>query len=133
MFGYPLAYHGWVAFHAQMAQEKTLLTSSLTSTELSKQMLTGKIDAVFSSSLGALLTIRKVGPVCFAACLMNRNCAGYAPGCHKTSNFDLAELGGIECKLVLHHLKQLQNGRQPMLHFNLIQAPWDMRHAFVPM
>jgi hypothetical protein len=46
MFGYPSAYLGWVAFHAQtMAQAKISLTSSLSLTELSMQILKGKMDA----------------------------------------------------------------------------------------
>jgi hypothetical protein len=52
IFGYPLAYLGWVAFHAQIAQAKASLILLLSSTELSKQMLTGKMDANFSFKLG---------------------------------------------------------------------------------
>jgi hypothetical protein len=54
MFGYPSSYLGWVAFHAQMVQAKTSLTLSLSSTELSKRMLTGKMGANFSFKLGKI-------------------------------------------------------------------------------
>ena len=99
MFGYPSAYLGWVAFHAQMAQAKKSLVSSLSSTELSKRMLTGKLDADLSFKLGNVADYTsKVGSVCYATCLKNGNCAGYAPGRHETSDVDKTKLGGIECK-----------------------------------
>jgi hypothetical protein len=52
MFGYPSAYLGWVAFRAQLMQARKSLTSPLSSTELSKRMLTGKMDADLSFKLG---------------------------------------------------------------------------------
>ncbi len=52
MFGYPLAYLRWLAFHAQMAQAKTSSTLLLSSTKLLKWMLTGKMDANFLFTLG---------------------------------------------------------------------------------
>ena len=82
-----------------MLQVKKSLTSSLSSTELSKRMLTGKIDADLSFKLGNIADYTsKVGSVCYATCLQNGNCAGYAPGRHETSDVDKAKLGGIQCK-----------------------------------
>ncbi len=99
MFGYPSAYLGWVAFHAQMARAKKSLTSPLSSTELSKRMLTGQMDANLSFKLGNIADYTsKVGSVCYATCLKNGNCEGYAPGRHETSDIDKVKLGGIKCK-----------------------------------
>lgn len=99
MFGYPSAYLGWVGFRAQITQAKKALTSPLTSTELAKRMLTGKADADITFSLGnAADYTSKVGSVCYATCLRNGNCSGYAPGRHETSDVEKVKLGGIECK-----------------------------------
>jgi hypothetical protein len=99
MFGYPSAYLGWVAFNAQMARAKKSLTSPLSSTDLSKRMLTGQMDANLSLKLGNMADYTsKVGSVCYATCLKNGNCAGYAPERHETSDVDKVKLGGIECK-----------------------------------
>mmetsp|Transcript_19577 Transcript_19577/g.35437 ORF Transcript_19577/g.35437 Transcript_19577/m.35437 type:complete len:941 (+) Transcript_19577:340-3162(+) len=92
MFGYPSAYLGSVAFHAQMYQ-------ALSSTELAKSMLTGQKDADLSFKLGNIAEYTsKVGSVCFATCLEGGDCSGQAPGRYETSDVDKIKLGGIECK-----------------------------------
>ncbi len=65
IFGYLLAYLGWVAFHAQMAQANTSLTLLLSSTDLSKQMRTGKMDADFPFKLGNMADYKLGGPCLF--------------------------------------------------------------------
>jgi hypothetical protein len=77
MFGYPSAYLGWVAFRAQLMQARKSLTSPLSSTELSKRLLTGKMDADLSFKLGNIANYTsKVGSVCYSTCLKNGNCLG---------------------------------------------------------
>ncbi len=36
---------------------------------------------------------------------------------------------GLSENYIIQHLKQLQNARQPMLHSNSIQAPWDIEEC----
>ncbi|KAL7543080.1 hypothetical protein ACHAXR_012405 [Thalassiosira sp. AJA248-18] len=99
MFGYPSAYLGMVAFHAQKGQAEKSLTSDLSSIELAKRMLTGQSDSDLPFKLGNIADYTsKVGSVCFATCLDGGDCSGQAPERHETSDVDKVKLGGIECK-----------------------------------
>lgn len=99
MFGYPSAYLGMVAYHAQKEQAEKSLTSPLSKTDLAKQMLTGQMDADLTFKLGDIADYTsKVGSVCFASCLSGNDCSGQAPERHETSDADKIKLGGIECK-----------------------------------
>lgn len=99
MFGYPSAYLGAVAFYAQLDQAKKSLTSPLSSMELAKRMLTGRMDADLTFKLGNIADYTsQVGTVCFASCLEGSDCSGHAPDRLETSVVDKVKLGGIECK-----------------------------------
>ena len=99
MFGYPSAYLGQIAFHAQMNEAKKLTATSLSSTELAKRMLTGQMDADLSFKLGNIADYTsKVGSVCFATCLAGGDCSGQAPARQESSDADKIKLGSIECK-----------------------------------
>mmetsp|Transcript_36316 Transcript_36316/g.81693 ORF Transcript_36316/g.81693 Transcript_36316/m.81693 type:complete len:258 (-) Transcript_36316:224-997(-) len=52
MFGYPSAYLGTAAFRAQIDQARRALPSTLSDTDLAKQMLTGQVDADLKFRLG---------------------------------------------------------------------------------
>eukprot|EP00574_Skeletonema_japonicum_P004359 CAMPEP_0201714314 /NCGR_PEP_ID=MMETSP0593-20130828/849_1 /ASSEMBLY_ACC=CAM_ASM_000672 /TAXON_ID=267983 /ORGANISM="Skeletonema japonicum, Strain CCMP2506" /LENGTH=947 /DNA_ID=CAMNT_0048203583 /DNA_START=104 /DNA_END=2947 /DNA_ORIENTATION=+ len=99
LFGYPSAFLGRVAFHAQMDQAKKSLSSPLSSVELSKRMLTGQMDSDLSFKLGDIAQYTSdVGSVCFATCLDgNGDCSGHAPERHELSDVDKIKLGGIDC------------------------------------
>jgi len=99
LFGYPSAFLGKVAFQAQMDQAKKSLTSSLSSTELSKRMLTGRMDTDLSFKLGDISQYTSdVGSVCFATCLTGGgDCSGHAPERQELSDVDKIKLGGIDC------------------------------------
>ena len=99
LFGYPSAFLGKVAFQAQMDQAKKSLTSSLSSVELSKRMLTGQMDSDLSFKLGGIAQYTSdVGSVCFATCLAGGgDCSGHAPERHELSDVDKIKLGGIDC------------------------------------
>ncbi len=75
----------------------------------------------------------KVGSVCCATCLKNRICAGYAPDAMRQAMLIRSSLVGLSANCTFQHSKQLWNARQPMLLFNSIQMPWDIRHELVPM
>ncbi|KAL7554076.1 hypothetical protein ACHAWF_017458 [Thalassiosira exigua] len=100
MFGHPSAFLGRVAFRSQMELAQKSLTSSISSTELAKRMLTGQMDADLSFKLGNIAEYTSnVGSVCFATCSLNGgDCSGQAPERHETSDVDKIKLGGIECK-----------------------------------
>ena len=99
MFGYPSAYLGTAAFHAQVNEAKKSLASPLSSTELAKRMLTGQMDVDLSFKLGNSASYTsQVGSVCFATCLEGDDCSGQSPVRGETSDADKIKLGGIECK-----------------------------------
>ena len=134
MFGYPSAYLGWVGFRAQMAQAAKALDTSLSTTELAKRMLTGRSDANLSFKLGNVADYTsKVGSVCYATCLKNGNCVGYAPGRHETSDVDKVKLGGIECKPYTPAYEAIAKCKAASAARCSIPALLEWRHVFAPM
>jgi hypothetical protein len=116
-----------------MAHLEQLLTLSLSSTELFKAKAYREYEHQ-SSSLGTLLTIKIRWALSVTPLVLRTGAVqDMLLDAPRQVTLMRPSLVGSSANHTLKHSKQLQNARQPMLLFNSIKKPQDIRCAFVPM